>query len=248
MFIGDQEKFIKEMQQIDELDIETKNSNMMLNPMKVLIPLKVILDLICSTLRLVSNILTWKECYLSYWITLLCLAMSVICAFVPWGLVFLWASRVVVWAILGPWMKLVDWFFYLPLIKKRSKALKTEQDKPKSEKCSKHNAKVFLARENVEKFKEMKMLLFGKYLIRTPKFKPDRHDDIPLPSSFAKKSSCAKEEVINVIVPGQYIVGNMIPRIEYPELEENSERHLVTHDKVGETTPLVSLAHFRRSL
>lgn len=79
-------------------------------------------------------------------------------------------------------------------------------------------------RENAAKLKAMKKHMFGKFITRVPVLKEDRYRDTPLPESTAVPykaellplSEVAMQEAgyNRKRVPGQHLVGDMIPRVE----------------------------------
>jgi hypothetical protein len=59
----------------------------------------------CCTLLFVVN---WKSYYLAHKLTMACLAIGTLWALSPVRTVAFWAVRIVAWAFVGPWMKVVD--------------------------------------------------------------------------------------------------------------------------------------------
>jgi hypothetical protein len=50
----------------------------------------------------------WKSYHLASKLTIACLAIGTLCALSPVRTIALWAERIVAWALLGPWMTVVD--------------------------------------------------------------------------------------------------------------------------------------------
>ena len=51
---------------------------------------------------------------MAFWLTLGCLVLAV-SLLIPWFFLIRWTSRMVVWTALGPWMRVVDIFYYTPM-------------------------------------------------------------------------------------------------------------------------------------
>jgi len=70
-----------------------------------------------------------------------------------------------------------------------------------------------IRRERAKKLKSMKKYMFGKFLLRVPRFSEDLFKDIPLPQSYAKPfdKSNAKPIHIERRIYGQDLSGDMIP-------------------------------------
>ncbi len=222
---------LKDMQAIGEAnaDISTKvGGGLSLDPLKsTLYPIQIILAQCCGGLRLVKNIVTWEESYFSFWITVGCAFLAVVCAFVPWFFLLRWTSRIVVWVFFGPWMKLVD-VCYVSKLKPETEEeiiqrmqLERQQRKLATTEAAKQAR---LVRENAAKMRAMKTVMFGRFASRVPMIKNDRYTDIPLPQSSAKPyeqkaltlAELAMQEAgyNRTRLPGQTLVGDMIPRME----------------------------------
>jgi hypothetical protein len=211
-------------------------TNLLLKP--YLYPAQKNLAAVCKSLRVGVNIATWTECYLAYWVTLAFLVLSIIFYFVPWSFVFKWLFRLAAWAVLGPWMKLVD-IYYLQRRKNRSDEEKEkERVKADQKRRERHEKTVYEARvkrENAEKLKDMKKTLFGEYIGSVPVFKQDMYRDVPRPESSAvpyRRESKDLSELVasargkQIRLPGQYLVGDMIPRAYNRSLEDSSSYQL----------------------
>jgi hypothetical protein len=225
-----QEEYEREMEEIGEadVDISTKTGGVSLDPFKpILFPVQQNLALICRYLRHVRYVLFWEECYIAFWVSAGCLLLSIICVFIPWFFLIKWTSRFLVWFTFGPWMKLVD-VYYVSKIKPPTEAEIQEKKKLDREKrrlqTSAAAAKARVKRENATKLKAMKKYMFGRYIAKVPILKEDRYRDLPLPSSTAVPyrpkplplSELAMQEAgyHRTRLPGQHLVGDMIPRAE----------------------------------
>ena len=117
------EKIIKRTAKKDDViarnigsgDISTKvgeNGGLTLDPTQVLkpylYPSQLHLLFVCKWLRFFKNILLWEECYYSFWVVLVCFAMSVVFWFVPWCFLTKWTARIVAWGVFGPWIPLYN--------------------------------------------------------------------------------------------------------------------------------------------
>ncbi len=224
----EREEYEREMEEIGEdvADMSTKSSGVSIDPFKpILYPVQRNLALVIRYFRTIKYIVSWEECYISFWVTVGCCLLSIAFFFIPWFFVIKWISRIVVWALFGPWMKLVDIYVV-------GKEPLSEEEEKKQQKINK--AKRFLRhtkalqvarikRENANKLKAMKKYLFGKFVIRIPVLKEDRYRDHPLPESSATPykpdsrslSELAMEEVgyKKTRVPGQHLEGDMIPQV-----------------------------------
>ena len=189
-------------------------------------PIQAYLAVACRLLRYVRNIFLWEECYLSFWVTLGCLVLSLLSLFVPWFFVIKWTSRLIVWTIFGPWMKFVDTYYWTPMENMTEQEILERKEKAKLLK-QKYLAdaieKARVDRERAVKLKAMKQFLFGKFIMKVPVLKEDRWVDLPLPASsavpyFPKRLPLAelamKEAGYHRIrVPGQHLDGDMIPSV-----------------------------------
>lgn len=130
------------------------------------------------------------------------------------GFILRWIFRVCVWVLLGPWMKLVDWFYM-------QKPRTTEEEQKEVEARLKSRYKELLAvaaqrqtvREEKTKLKDMKRYMFGKYLAVIPRFKQSRYVDCPLPASHASPFVATTSYSYDIVCRkyGQFLSGDMIP-------------------------------------
>jgi hypothetical protein len=225
----EEQERLREMEEIGaEVDIATKvNGGISIDPVRAaLYPIQLMLGMVCRTVRLVKNIFIWQEAYISFWITTGSLVLAIACVFVPWFWLIKWTSRFIVWTLFGPWMKLVD-IYYVSLVnpetdeerERRERAEKLKRKLASSEAISKARQ----VRENATKMKVLKKYMFGKFSMRIPILKQDRYPDIPLPESMATPfkdkefslGGLSMEEAgyHRTIIPGQTLVGDMIPSI-----------------------------------
>lgn len=184
------------------------------------------LRIICLGLRIFKNIIVWQECYISFWITLTSFVLSFILLFVPWGVLIKWTLRITVWVFFGPWMKLVDIYYY--------SAAEDESDEARLASMNTlqltiHNwlekAKLEsqLAKEKMRKMRDFKKFMFGKHSMTVNILKKDRFYDIPLPSSSATVyvhklisiGELAMEQAgyRRTRVHGQHLIGDMVPKV-----------------------------------
>lgn len=223
-----QEAIRKEMQELGDIstDISTNNEGFFtIDPTKqIFFPIQQTLLLVCRYARLAKYIATWEECYLSFWFTTGCFVVSFTFIFVPWFFLLKWLFRLLVWTLLGPWMKLVDIFYVSKIsnvtLNQRLEKLREQQliylEKYLHEKR--------IVREKAMKHKAMKTYMFGRFISRVPVWKEDSLKDLPLSQSYAVPyapkplpfSEIAMQEAgyKRTRVNGQHLVGDMIPRIE----------------------------------
>ena len=225
-----QQEYEREMDEIAETttDISTKRNGISIDPFKpILFPVQQNLAMVCRYTRHARYIISWEECYLSFWITVGCFLLAFICLFVPWFFLMHWTARIIVWTAFGPWMKLVDVFYVQKLkpLTAEEQAKKLEAARlQRKEATSALLAEARIKRENASKLKAMKKYMFGKFITRVPVLKEDRYRDTPLPDSTAVPykpellplSEVAMQEAgyNRKRVPGQHLVGDMIPHVE----------------------------------
>lgn len=190
-------------------------------------PYQVYLVIVCRLLRYVRNVVLWEECYLSFWLTLGCMVLSVVSLFVPWFFFVRWTSRIIIWTVFGPWMKLADIYYWTPIENMTLEEIakqKEERKKLRQKYLTEAVEKARIERERAQKLKAMKKFLFGKFIMKVPVLKEDRHCDFPLPESSAVPYSpkplalaelAMKEAGYHRIrIPGQHLEGDMIPTLE----------------------------------
>lgn len=227
--VEQQLEIVKDIDEIGEnnIDITTKDGGVSMDPFKpILFPVQQHLAKACRYLRHIRFIIAWEECYISFWVTIGFLLLSLFCFFIPWFYLMKWTFRCVVWLFLGPWMKLVD-IYYVQKIKPRTEEeierRKHADREKRSLRVSARAAAARIKRENAFKLKAMKQYMFGKYVIRVPILKEDRYRDNPLPDSYAVPyklnplplSELALEEALykKTRLPGQHLAGNMVPMV-----------------------------------
>jgi hypothetical protein len=222
-------KLQKELAELGATDTNlatnTNSAGATANPVKAaLYPIQILLGILVRVIRIIKNILSWQEAYLSFWITTGSLVLAILSLFVPWMWCIKWGSRILAWTIFGPWMKFLD-IYYFQLIKLETK--EQCQLREKAEKLAQklvHNESIVKARidrENNAKLKSMKQYMFGKFALRIPILKQDRFADIPLAESFAtpyqEKDFSLAELAMQEAgynskrIPGQTLIGDMIP-------------------------------------
>jgi hypothetical protein len=226
--VKEQEEYEREMEGVgDESDLATKSHGISIDPLKIVLhPIQQQLAMVIRYVRYVKYVILWQECYLSFWITISCFVMAIICSFVPWFFLLKWSMRFLVWTVFGPWMKLVD-VFYVSKIKAMTPEEEEKYKREMKEKRLLMNQGVIqqarIKREEARKLKAMKKHLFGKYIVGVPVLKVDRFIDFPLPESFAfpytaEQRSLADQAMRDagykrVRIPGQHLVGDMIPKV-----------------------------------
>lgn len=221
--LEDQQELEQQMAEIGETtadtDISTKtDGGMSMDPFKpILYPIQQYLCMTCEWVRFIRNIIIWEECYITFLIVAGSLSIGVVFLFVPWAFLFRWTSRLLCWALLGPWMKLVDIYWYRNL-KKLTEEEQKEQDQV-SKKQQLDAAKAAAAdarvkREEAAKLKDMKSVLYGKFVTKIPIFKVDRFRDMPLHTSMATPCKPKVGKVMSERVAGQRLVGAMIPKVQ----------------------------------
>ena len=146
-------------------DLLTKRNNLTVSILKSLLhPYQLTLLDICYQLRFVKNILNWNHAYIAFWITSVSLALSVASIFL-WEDIWLWVKRIFLYGLLGPWMKLLDWFYYQKLDKMTDEE-KVARERKRLRRLRSWNEKDYkVSRDNVErnvKLAAMKKHMFGQ--------------------------------------------------------------------------------------
>jgi hypothetical protein len=205
-----------------DVDITTKREGVLekitLNPLKsVLHPIQLQLKGIVVAARIATSIILWEETYYAFWIVTVSFAVSIVMLLIPWGVLLRWVFRIIAWVFLGPWMAIVDRLYF------RAKPNMTDEEKEASRKerlRSRYEVAVEAAsnyhvkRERAVKLKAMKKYMFGKFLIRVPRFREALYQDIPLPASFAEPYVASNVEAVVITDRkyGQNLSGDMVPQ------------------------------------
>ena len=137
-------------------------------------------------------------------------------------------------------MKLVDIFYVSKLEPPSDEDLELRILKERERRRLASSAAIAEARvkrENAAKLKAMKTYMFGKYVTRVPTLKEDRYRDVPLPESSAVPytaqpvplSELAMQEAgyNRTRLPGQHLVGDMIPKVSSRPATYESKQQLV---------------------
>ena len=147
----------------------TKKSNTFIsamNPLRpILHPVQKILDFIVVKIRIAKSILLWEENYYPFWIVTGSFWASLLVFFIPWGWICRWVIRVVVWIVLGPWMKLLDWLYFVRVDKltpEEKKEIARQKLHDKYEQTLAEHLISQKRKEQVVKLKSMMKYLFGK--------------------------------------------------------------------------------------
>jgi hypothetical protein len=153
-----------------------------INPLaKALLPIQTILGHVCKALRIVSSIVVWDESIYSFIIVNSCLALGIALIWVPWSFFIRWTLRILIWFLLGPWMKLLD-IFYIQKMNKDGKSdaeLFKQMAKAKLEAVGAAHEMLMMKKEEITKLRAMKKFMFGKFVTRVPQFKEYRYPDVP---------------------------------------------------------------------
>lgn len=227
-----QEEYEKDLAEIGEAttDISTKSGRMNMDIFKpIFFPIQKNLSLACRCLRALRAVVTWDECYFAFWVTTLAVAMGFAFLFVPWFSLLKWTARIVVWSIFGPWMILIDKFYYSriqPLSDDELEQREAQHRARRQEMTSRAATANRIKRENAAKLRDIKRFMFGDFIWRVPILKADRHRDMPRPESEAVPyqprplplAELAMKEAgyHRTRLPGQHLKGDMIPRVCFP--------------------------------
>ncbi len=240
-----QEELTKEM---NELNDTGKQEAFSINPFRAqLFLLQVQLKTVCDFLLFVRNIFIWENVYCSFWLTLGSLSCAIIFLFIPWCFLLRWGARLAVWVLLGPWMKVVDTHYLtkednLTQEGQKSELEQIEEKLRKNAMSTIRDARI--RKEDEVKLVEMKKYRFGKFMIRIPLLKVERCLDYPLINSYSYpeddeklrtgERSVQESGEERVRVPGQHLVGHMIPHVM--RHFDSALEQLTKHGTVGNET------------
>jgi len=157
------------------------------------------MKILCKYVRLFRNFINWQS-PLSDRVTTRCIIAGIICVIFPVNWLFFWALRIVVLAILGPWMKLVDKYWVHSWYRTKEELMmdiengeeNPEKDRPDFDAIFQNSLLVKMgnkgrvAAENFLKLKDMRELVFGTYSEKVPFVDLSRHPSVPLPQSWAE--------------------------------------------------------------
>jgi hypothetical protein len=220
------EELLKEFgeEQEDE-DISTSKeagllSNLSVNPLKpVLYPIQLQLKQVVGYIRIAKSIILWDETYTAFWITTACFAASLVLFWIPFGFLLRWLLRIVVFCVLGPWMALVDRWYFMEkpgLTDAEKDAIVRQRLRSQVESAVLAAANYQIRKERTKKLKDMTRYLFGKFSLSVPRFCEDNFRDKPLPESYADPHDPDRFPPVTISerVYGQRLSGDMIPKRE----------------------------------
>jgi hypothetical protein len=145
------------------------------------------LSSICLKIRFVRAVFNWSEAEISFFVTLALFGSSFIALFIPWAFLLRWTCRIVAWVFLGPWMRLADSILHGSNAESRRKHAKAQSSKQIYDSFRQQHKLARIQRESALKMKAFRKILFGRYNTRVPERGfVSRHEDIPLPESFAE--------------------------------------------------------------
>ena len=186
------------------------SSSMLPGPVKqILRPVQTFLTTIIYVLRVIKHIVTWEECYYTFWVSTFCIGLSIACLLIPWGFIMKWFPKCFAWLVFGPWMSLAN-----RVKSQRSKGMRASKTINELEKMTSNaTGHAMIKKENKSKEKEMKKKLFGKWITTIPTLKVDREIDTPLDDSYATPPDPRNIKIKEKIV-GQNSVGSTIPNLD----------------------------------
>jgi hypothetical protein len=246
------ERELDEIGDTAEMDVDPKGSGgVSIDPFQtILFPVQQNLAMICRYIRHIKHVVSWQECYIAFWVTSGCIVLSCVCLLIPWAFIIKWTARCIVWGCLGPWMKLVDVYYVSKLKPLSDEEIQTKKRLEREQRNDRTKVAVTQARkkrEDLVKLKDMKKVLFGKFITRVPVLKEDRYRDIPTEMSKAEPYQPQPTSIAvlamqdagyhKVRMPGQHLVGDMIPRVEAPSF---------TDAPIGQPTAYMSLVDKNR--
>jgi hypothetical protein len=223
----EQEEYLRELEEIGDVteELVEYSTGFGIDPIRTyLFPIQQYLGVLTNGARVVKNILTWEESYISFLISMICFILSFAVFFVPWAWCIKWSLRIIIWVAFGPWMKLVDIFYFSKpensdSEKERKNKLKLEREK----KIKQHKQETQLKREKASKLRDFKQYMFGERICRVNILKKDRYYDLPLDSSRATPYSTMRKSLGTLAIEeagygvtrieGQQLEGELIPKV-----------------------------------
>ncbi|KAG7350731.1 C2 domain containing protein [Nitzschia inconspicua] len=195
----------------------------------VLLPVQMLLYKVCVLLRIASSIIMWDDSVAAFWIVTASFLSSLLVAWIPWAFLFRWAFKILVYVVLGPWMKLVDILYVHKLQNMTSDEREAMLEAEYQRRYNLVLGETYLRKllkEHTMKLKDMQRYMFGQHLIRVPVFKEERYHSIPLAGGSAEPYDKSKSPPINIVkhVDGQYLSGDMIPKRENSRFEEQRRK------------------------
>lgn len=193
--------------------------------------LHLFLQYLCTYIRSFRNFVHWRAGSSTQRFAGRCLLLAVAWTVLPVHRVAHWTLRVWIWTLWGPWMKLVDVLWVGHWYRTKEQLL-VEIDAGEGAKddgviASKdlpdfdawlgsgvlirmgHRGR--LVAEESRKQRAWRRVLLGTYSERVPTVDSSRYPSTPLPSSFSRAELLEAEKEDIVFVPGQEMVGTMIP-------------------------------------
>lgn len=211
-------------------------------PLKpVLYPIQIWLRQIVIYCRIATSIMLWEESHLAFWVTTASFVGSLATYKIPFAYLLAWSLKISAWVFLGPWMLLVDrWFFKYSqeddiTDNERDEKIRTLM-REQYEEFMDEAMNYQIRKEDIIKEESMKSYLFGAHHVRVPRFRETRFRSTPLPESYAAPYEQENEDptVIADRKYGQKLSGNMIPKMEFQAFSARG-------DLEPEKKPIVSL-------
>ena len=221
------------------------------NPLKpVLYPVQKKLRMVVHGVRIARSIVLWNECYYAFWLTTACFLTSCAFFFVPFGFIFRWTMRIIALVALGPWNAIIDRVYFRTDPNMTDEAKDEElrlRMKTRYQEVLMSATNFFVRKENAIKMKDMEQFMFGKYLLRVPRFCEDLYEDYPLPASYCRPVDSKISVPVTERKYGQRLFGDMIPQREIQSkpiattAPKTKKKHFwqKKHRPTSETTPLL---------
>ena len=125
--------------------------------------------------------------------------------------------RIIALVALGPWNAIIDRVYF----RKDLNMTDEEKDeelrlrlKARYKEVVESATSFFVRKENAIKMRDMKQFMFGKFLLRVPRFCEDLYEDYPLPSSYCNPVDRKTSIHVTQQKYGQRLFGDMIPQRE----------------------------------
>ena len=212
-----------EMENAEEAEQDTGRhggifTGVSVNPLKpVLYPVQKKLRVVVHAVRIARSVVLWNECYYAFWLTTASFFISFVFFFVPFGFILRWTMRIIALVALGPWNAIIDRVYFRTDPNMTDEAKDEElrlRLKTRYQEVLMSATNFFVRKENAIKMKDMEQFMFGKFLLRVPRFCEDLYEDYPLPSSYCKPADFKISVPVTERKYGQRLTGDMIPQRE----------------------------------
>lgn len=188
--------------------------------------LHMMLKYLCKYIRLFRNFINCKS-YSTDVFSMNCIMAATLWLIFPCNTILVWITRILLWGLLGPWMKLIDIYWVHSWFETKEELLKRAEEgtdlEPRvpnlnplleSDMLRKMGRKGRIMAENSYKKKDMRDHMYGCYCEIVPKADSSRYPSVPSPQSTASpvpEHAVQQLEEIWYHVPGQLLDDSVVP-------------------------------------